>query len=101
MEELTVSKARARLADVVDEARVQHAPVYLTRRGKRVAAVISADDLDLLIAAAGELASQQSKQARNKKKNGQPVTWQDVRTHLRLPGPVKAHAHSGDTAEAG
>lgn len=82
MQELTVSKARARLADVVDEARVQHAPVYLTRRGKRVAAVISADDLDLLIAAAGELAAQK---AGGRKKKAEPAGWEEIRAHLRLP----------------
>ena len=56
MSEITVSNARARLADVVDSARVEHDPVYLTRRGQRVAAVIDADDLDRLIAAAEDLA---------------------------------------------
>ena len=56
MTEMTVSDARARLADVVDAARVGHDPVYLTRRGQRVAAVIDADDLDRLIAAAEDLA---------------------------------------------
>jgi mRNA interferase RelE/StbE len=38
MSEITVSEARARLADVVDADRVGHDPVYLTRRGQRVAA---------------------------------------------------------------
>ena len=51
-----VSQARARLADVVDEARTAHDPVYLTRRGQRIAAVIAADDLERLIAAAEDLA---------------------------------------------
>ena len=49
MTELSVTDARARLADVVDEARVRHDPIYLTRRGQRVAAVIDADDLDRLL----------------------------------------------------
>ncbi|PMC76144.1 hypothetical protein CJ197_04800 [Brachybacterium sp. UMB0905] len=43
MTELSVSTARARLADVVDAARVGRHPIYLTRRGRRVAAVIDAD----------------------------------------------------------
>lgn len=33
MNEITVSHTRARLADVVDAARVGHDPLYLTRRG--------------------------------------------------------------------
>lgn len=60
MSEITVSDARAKLADVVDSARVGHDPVYLTRRGQRVAAVIDADDLDHLIAAAEDLADIQA-----------------------------------------
>ena len=49
--EITLSAARARLADLVDAARVDHDPVYLTRRGQRmVVAAIDADDLDNLIA---------------------------------------------------
>lgn len=56
MREVTVSDARARLAEVVDAAWVGHEPVYLTRRGRRVAAVVDADDLDRLLAAAEDLA---------------------------------------------
>jgi antitoxin Phd len=54
--DMTVTRARARLADVVDAARVAHDPVYLTRRGRRVAAIVDAVDLDRLIAAAEDLA---------------------------------------------
>ena len=41
-----VSEARQQLAAIIDRARAEHEPVYLTRRGRRVAAVIDADDLD-------------------------------------------------------
>ena len=34
MSDITVSDARARLADVVDSARVGHDPIYLTRRAE-------------------------------------------------------------------
>jgi prevent-host-death family protein len=50
MLEMTVSDARARLADVLDMARVAHEPVYLTRRGRRVGAIVGADDLAALTA---------------------------------------------------
>lgn len=53
---MIVSDARAKLADVVDAAQVHHEPVYLTRRGRRVAAVIVSEELDRLIAAAEKLA---------------------------------------------
>ena len=83
---MTVSDARARLADVVDAARVGHDPVYLTRRGHRVAAVIDADDLDLLIAAAEDLADIEAAQrARAEIVDGDPaVPWEQVKADLGL-----------------
>jgi prevent-host-death family protein len=55
MIEMSVSEARARLADVVDDARVGREPVFLTRRGRRIAAVIDADQLERLLHAAATL----------------------------------------------
>lgn len=60
MSEMSVSEARARLADVVDEARVGHDPVFLTRRGRRVAAVIDAEQLEQLLEDAEDLADLQA-----------------------------------------
>jgi len=42
---MTLTDARARLSEVVDHARVNHEPVYLTRRNKRIAAIVSLDQL--------------------------------------------------------
>ncbi len=83
---MTVTDARARLADVVDIARVGHDPVYLTRRGQRVAAVVDADDLDRLIAAAEDLADlTAAAAARAEIASGQPpIPWEDVRADLGL-----------------
>lgn len=83
---MTVSDARARLADVVDAARVRHDPVYLTRRGHRVAAVIDADDLDRLIAAAEELADIEAAQdARKEIAAGEAsIPWDEVKAELGL-----------------
>ena len=41
---MTVSEARNRLADAIDEARTSHEPVVLTRRGRRVAVLVDAED---------------------------------------------------------
>ena len=86
MSEITVSDARARLADVVDAARVGHDPVYLTRRGHRVAAVIDADDLDALIAAAEDLADiEAAKAARAEITDGEAtIPWEQVKADLGL-----------------
>lgn len=45
---LTASKVRERLSEVLNEVSVRGDRVVLERHGKRVAAVISAGDLDLL-----------------------------------------------------
>lgn len=82
MAELTVTDARAGLADVVDSARLGHEPVYLTRRGQRIAAVIDAEDLDRLIAVAEDLADIRAARQALAELAGQ---WID-----RLVGKVKA-----------
>lgn len=86
MSEMTVSEARAHLADVVDTARVGHDPVYLTRRGRRIAAVIDADDLDRLIAAAEDLADlEAARAARQEMTDGSPaIPWEQVKADLGL-----------------
>ena len=86
MGEITVSEARARLADVVDAARVGHDPVYLTRRGQRVAAVIDAEDLDRLIAAAEDLADIEAAAAAGAEMDeGEPaIPWDQVKADLGL-----------------
>ena len=85
MSELTVTDARARLAEVVDAARVGHAPVYLTRRGRRVAAVIDADDLDRLIEAAEDLADvEAARAARAEIADEGTIPWDQAKADLGL-----------------
>ncbi|AXH96591.1 type II toxin-antitoxin system Phd/YefM family antitoxin [Ornithinimicrobium avium] len=86
MREITVSDARARLADVVDAARIGHDPIYLTRRGRRVAAVIDANDLDGLIAAAEDLADiEAARAARAELDEGETaIPWDQVKADLGL-----------------
>lgn len=83
---MSVTDARARLADVVDAARVRHDPVYLTRRGQRVAAVIDAGDLDQLIAAAEDLADiEAARAARAEMAEGaNSIPWEEVKADLGL-----------------
>ena len=82
-----MTEARARLADVVDEARVEHDPVFLTRRGRRVAAVIDADDLQRLLDAAEDLADITAAAAARAELDGTDsvaVPWDQVKADLGL-----------------
>jgi prevent-host-death family protein len=87
MSETTVTEARARLADVVDEARVAHDPVFLTRRGRRVAAVIDAEDLERLIEDAEDLAdikAAAAARAEMAESGESPIPWEQVKADLGL-----------------
>jgi len=87
MTELTVTDARARLADVVDEARIGHDPVFLTRRGRRAAAVIDAEDLERLIEAAEDLADIRAARAARAELADSaeiPIPWEEVKADLGL-----------------
>ncbi|MDQ0261918.1 type II toxin-antitoxin system prevent-host-death family antitoxin [Sinomonas atrocyanea] len=55
MAEMSISEAGANLGAMVDASRTARAPIFLSRRGVHVAAVIGADELRLLLEAAEEL----------------------------------------------
>jgi prevent-host-death family protein len=86
MSEMTVSEARARLADVVDGARIAHDPVYLTRRGRRVAAVIDAEQLQQLLEDAEDYADiKAAAEARAELSAGEAaIPWDQVKADLGL-----------------
>jgi prevent-host-death family protein len=83
MAELTLTNARAHLADVVDEARTTHEPVYLSRRGKRVAAVIGIDDLARLTELA-EDAEDIRAAAASRADQGPNISLEELRAELGL-----------------
>lgn len=84
---VSISEAREQLAAVVDRARTEHRPVFLSRRGRRVAAVIDADDLDHLIDLAEDMADVRAAQeARDeiRETGEQPIPWAEVKAELGL-----------------
>ena len=85
MADMSVSAARSRLADVINDARVHHAPVFLTRRGRRVAAVIDAEDLERLRGAAEDLADIEAARAARAEVSAQgSIPWDRVKADLGL-----------------
>jgi prevent-host-death family protein len=84
---LTVSEARQQLASIIDRARGEHVPVYVSRRGRRIAAIIDADDLDVLIELAEDMADIRAAEAARAemKATGQaPIPWEQVKADLGL-----------------
>lgn len=83
MLDLPVSVACNRLDEIVDDARARHEPVFLTRRGRRVAAVIDADDLERLTQAAEDLADiEVAEAARAEIAEHGTIPWNEVKADL-------------------
>lgn len=86
-EALSISGARGQLAAVIDRARATKEPVYLTRHGRRVAAVIDADVLDRIIELAEDMADIQAAQrvrAELAATGEAPIPWDEVKADLGL-----------------
>jgi len=84
---MSVTDARNRLSEAVDEARVSHEPVYLLRHGRRVAALIDAGDLAELIEAAEDLDDLRAATAARtemEESGESPVPWEEVKAELGL-----------------
>lgn len=83
----TITEARKRLAEVVDHAHTEHEPVYLTRHGRRVAAVIDADDFDGILELAEDMADIRAAEAARAEMEAtgeQPIPWDEVKADLGL-----------------
>lgn len=84
---VNVAEARSNLAALIDQARDSHEPVYLARRGRRVAAVIDADDLDRLIELADDMADIRAAaeaRAEMEATGAEPIPWDEVKADLGL-----------------
>ena len=84
---LSISAAREQLAAVIDRARAEHRPVFLSRRGRRVAAVIDADDLERLLALAEDMAdirAAEAARAEMRETGATPIPWEEVKADLGL-----------------
>lgn len=82
-----MSDARQQLAAIINRARTEHAPVYLARRGQRVAAVIDADHLDELIRLAEDMTDIRAAEAAREEMRATgatPIPWEQVRADLGL-----------------
>jgi len=83
----TVSEVRKNLSSIIDRARAEHIPIYLARRGRRVAALIDADDLDEIIELAEDMAdirAAEAARAEMRATGEAPIPWEQVKADLGL-----------------
>jgi len=86
-ESFNVTDARNQLASIIDLARSAHEPVYMTRRGRRVAAVIDAEDLDRILELAEDMADIRAAEAARAEMQATgetPIPWEQVKVDLGL-----------------
>ena len=86
-EPISVSDARRQLAAIIDQARSEHGPIYLARRGRRVAAVIGSEDLETIMALAEDMSDILAAEAAREEmaSTGQePIPWEQVKADLGL-----------------
>lgn len=84
MRDLPVSVARSRLDEIVDDVRARHEPVFLTRRGRRVAAAIDVENLERLTHAAEDLTDiEAADAARAEIAEHGTIPWGEVKACLR------------------
>ena len=86
-ESLNITEARRQLATIIDQARAEHEPVYLSRRGHRVAAVIDSDDLDSILALAEDMSdilAAEDARVEMRMTREAPIPWEQVKADLGL-----------------
>lgn len=81
MSDLAVSEAREHLAEAINRARSGE-PVYVTRRGRRVAVIVDADAYDSLVESAEEALDRA--ELRAARTDADYVPWEEVKADLGL-----------------
>ena len=79
---MAVSEARNHLAGAIDEARRTREPVYVTRRGRRVAVIVDAEAFDQLVEAAEDARDRGELDAA--RRDDDYVPWDEVKADLGL-----------------
>jgi prevent-host-death family protein len=83
-EQKRISEARGEFSELVNRAAYRHERVLLTRHGKPVAAIISADDLELLEALEDRDDVEAARAALADPDNQEEIPWEQVKADLGL-----------------
>lgn len=83
MADFTISRAREQLADLVNRAAYAKERVGLTRHGRRIAAIVSIEDLALLERLEDRIDLDAARKALAENEDD-PEAWEDVRQALGL-----------------
>lgn len=84
---VTVSDAKQQLGALIDRAHLAHEPVFLSKRGRRVAALVDADEFDRMRERLEDLEDAEAAEAARREfveTAGLPVPWEEVKAELGL-----------------
>lgn len=86
-EAVAISDAKQRLGALVDRAHHAHEPVFLTKRGRRVAAIVDAEVFEHMIERLEDLEDAEAAEAARREMaetSALPVPWEEVKAELGL-----------------
>ena len=84
MEQVAITDARDDFADIVNRVTYRGERVVLTRRGKRLAAIIPVEDLELLERLEDAADLEEIRAALADPENATPIPWERVKGDLGL-----------------
>jgi prevent-host-death family protein len=84
MAELTTVEARAQLSEVINRAAFAKERMFLTRRGKRIVAVVPIEDIDLLETLEDHIDIQEARAALAEAKKKGTTSWTKLKKELGL-----------------
>jgi prevent-host-death family protein len=82
MSEIAVSEARNHLAEAIDQTRQSGEPVYVTRRGRRVAVIVDAETFERLVDQAEDVLDRAELAAA--REEADYIPWEAVKADLGL-----------------
>ncbi|MDJ1371548.1 type II toxin-antitoxin system Phd/YefM family antitoxin [Gulosibacter molinativorax] len=86
-ESLPISVAKQQLGTLVDRVHLAHETVYLTKHGRRVAAIIDADTLDGILERLEDFEDATAANAARREMaetGASPIPWDEVKAELGL-----------------
>jgi prevent-host-death family protein len=90
-EDISIADLRARLGDLVSRVSYKHDRIVITKHGKPVAALISAEDLEFFERLEDRMDNEAAEASEAEtQKSGGPVPWATVKRELNLGRPTDA-----------
>jgi prevent-host-death family protein len=82
--QVSTVKARATFAEVINRAAYGRERIVLTRRGKRIAAVVPFEDVRILERLEDEIDIREARKARKEYERKGGIPWEEIKAKLKI-----------------